>query len=294
MYRRKLRYSHQKRNCSIWKMGILCLVLFSGASGYGRPRPGSPVSIPEPEDHIVDPARFLEPATRQRVNSRLGRLFRQYDWYIFVVLVDSTTPETISEFSLRAYRTLTRRIFAREMVIAIEVNRKRSAITASNDVDPEFRSALQHIAIDHINPALRSANIEQALDASIRNVEMLLQNEESISSQSSDNPMQESSGVAFVGLLLLGLGLFLCYMASRMLLFIVLMISPVAFILFLFGTGLFTHSFLLTGIVALFLGTTLGRSIGSASGVSVSGSGFGGGFSGGGGSFGGGGASGGW
>ena len=280
---------------------VLVLVfLFCGRLGAQDLAP-----VPELSGRVVDTVGLLDPGSRQAIDSYLTDLEQREGSQVVVLVVDSTEPEPIEEFSIRVAEAwqIGRGAVDDGVILVVARSDRRMRIEVGYGLEgaiPDITA--KRIIADIIAPHFREQDFAGGIQAGVEAIGARIEGEPLPEPSATADSRDEEGGeffflacfvvaliasallrMASAGKRLLGSGIlaFLCFL--------------IALYFFAFFTAL-TYSFVIFCVAAFghnFRGRG-GGSVFSGSGGGFGGSFGGGGFSGGGGSFGGGGASGSW
>jgi uncharacterized protein len=252
--------------------------------------------IPPPTSWITDAASALPAQARLEIDSFLETFSRAQGSQIFVLLVKSTAPEEIEQFSIRVVEQwkVGRHKIDDGVLLLVATEDRRVRIEVGYGLEGAIPDAkAKRIIEDFIVPKFRSGDLAGGIQAGVENLALLIKGEELPKASKRGAPEDQ----AFHPLLLMAGAMLTLILRTLFSLPVALGVSTgLAFL-----GGLFvSFSFALMLAFAVFIASLAlaGRS-GSIGGYAgrggFSGGGFSGGFGGGGGgSFGGGGASGRW
>jgi uncharacterized protein len=255
--------------------------------------------IPRMESPVVDTIGLLDQNTQMRIISKILNLQKETGSQIQVLILGSTKPETIEEYSIRVAELwkIGRKGVDDGVILLIAKDDRRLRIEVGYGLEGSIPDAIAKRIIDQkITPAFKNGDFALGIESGIDSIIGLIQGED----LPAPNPVQDSeegsdwgsfsliiAGIGFlIGLIFRVIGNVLLAFVSLFLFFSIAGIVAGAGILSALLQSLFFTVFALA-----FLYSKGGAGSGSSGGWS---SGGGGGWSGGGGSCGGGGSSGSW
>ena len=263
----------------------LCLVLGLGQAW-------AQVPVPDLKSRVTDLTGTLDAASRQSLETRLAQLEQAKGAQLAVLLVPTTQPETIEQFSLRVAETwkLGRKGVDDGVLLLVAKNDRTLRIEVGYGLEGAIPDAVaKRVIAETITPRFKQGDFPGGIQAGVDALSRLIQGEPLpgpkadfswLSTMSLDDILGVTALFVFIvgGMLRAIFGTFLGALLAGLVAFFG------GWLLGSWVVGLFA------GFIVFFL-TLVGVSFISGGG---GGGGFGGGFGGGGGGFGGGGASGSW
>lgn len=257
------------------------------------------VEVPVLNSRVTDLTNSLSESEITILSTQLEALEQTKGSQVAVLMVPSTMPEDISQFSIRVVDSwkLGRRGVDDGLLLIIAKNDRRLRIEVGRGLEGAIPDAIANRIIDEIiKPRFRENRYFEGIQAGINSITKVIEGEPLPAPPVSKASKKDLSAIVLFLLAILGQSLnsnrkslALAFGAGFITFLGALVFFPVL-IAFLFGVVVFSFSIMSFGTAE---GVYPGRG-GFGSGGSFGGSFGGGGFSGGGGSFGGGGASGSW
>lgn len=256
------------------------------------------VAVPKLSGQIVDQTGLLDTHEKIQLINRMAALEKEKGSQIALLILPSTKPETIEQYSMRVADAweIGRKKIDDGVLMIIALDDRKIRIETGYGLEGAIPDAKANQIIENImRPAFRAKNFFHGIDQGMLSIERLIRGEPLPEPSAPSNPMGTTDWMSL--LFFLSVFLLPLLMAPR----------------FFRAIGMFVIANAITSSMPIAIGAgLLGLAIksikssgrwtrGSSRGSSYGGGGFsggwssgGGGFSGGGGSFGGGGASGGW
>lgn len=265
----------------------LCLVLGLGQAW-------AQVPVPVLKSRVTDLTGTLDAASRQSLETRLAQLEQAKGAQLAVLLVPTTQPETIEQFSLRVAETwkLGRKGVDDGVLLLVAKNDRTLRIEVGYGLEGAIPDAVaKRVIAETITPRFKQGDFPGGIQAGVDALSRLIQGEPL------PEPKTDFSWLSAMSLDdILGVTALFVFIVGGMLraIFGTLLGALLAGLVAFFGGWLLGSWVvgLFAGVIVFFL-TLVGVSFISGGGGG-GGGGFGGGFGGGGGGFGGGGASGSW
>lgn len=281
-------------------LALCTLLVFIAGSVHSPHAQAELVAIPALKTRVTDLTQTLSAEQQSQLEAKLANFEQQKGSQIAVLIVPTTQPEDIDQYSIRVVESwkLGRDKQDDGVLILLDVGQKKSRIEVGYGLEGALNDlTAERIRVEVMRPYIRSGDIYGGLNAGVDRIISVIEGEHlpppSAKAKHSGN-LSNLLPVLFFGALISGLAL-----RSALGSFVGSAINGgiVGGALWLIGLAL--GGAILLGIVAFFITMMLGtRSMnGFDSFPPIGGGGFGGGsdsFSGGGGGFGGGGASGDW
>ena len=263
-------------------------------------------NIPELKQHVTDQGKLLNSEQRSHIEHVLGTLKKTEGSEIAVLIVNTTKPESLEDFSMRVVEKwkLGRKNVDDGVLLLIAKSDRKIRIEVGYGLEGAITDlSAGRIINEYITPEFRRGNFYQGILAGVGQISNLIKGEPLPEPTTSQGSGKNGPGAVFP-LMMFGsffLSMFLVPLFGRLITISLISVGGSAIIWFL------SHDPFLTGLSFIFLvilsstfsasrsssyrdGGGYGDGFGGGDGFS----GGGGGFSGGGGGFGGGGASGGW
>ena len=274
--------------------------------------------LPEYKSRIIDETGTLNAETLSRIEARLEKLENEKGSQIAVLIIDSTKPEAIEQYSIRlAEKWKTgRKNIDDGVILLVALNDRRLRIEVGRGLEGAIPDAYAKRIIEEIiKPEFKAKNIPNGIEKGVEAIEKLIRGEKlpEPAPKKEENPDDGFEGLPWYGvlglivffLIFIIIGIAAAFSSGKGAGFFVSFVSVGTFILVLISSGILFLAFFATAFISFMLGIfiTAFRSGGGSSGGWSSGGSSGGwssggssgGFSGGGGgSFGGGGSSGSW
>ena len=281
------------------------VLLLALLAGQGLSAQEDLVPVPELTGRVVDTVSLLDPGSRQAIDSYLEGLEERKGSQVVVLIVESTGPEPIEEFSIRVAEAwqIGRGDVDDGVILVVARSDRRMRIEVGYGLEgaiPDITA--KRIIADIMAPHFREQDFGGGIQAGVEAIGARIEGEPLPEPSATTDSRDQEGGeffflacfvialiasallrMASTGKRLLGSGIlaFLCFLMA---LFFFAFFTALTYAFVIFCVAAFGHNFRGRG----------GGSVFSGSGGGFGGSFGGGGFSGGGGSFGGGGASGSW
>jgi len=276
----------------VWLLFGLLIILLSARSG------AEDVAVPPMQARVTDQVGVLDESARQALEAKLAAFKQSKGSQIAILIVPTTTPETIEQYSIRVVDAwkLGRKDIDDGVLLLLAINDRSLRIEVGRGLEGVIPDAIaKRVIAEIITPHLQQGHIPAGIDAGVSALIKLVDGEplpEPAAMNSQSESFEIEQGIVVIAVLL---GMFFRSLMGRLV--GATLASGVAFIAgWLVLGGVFAA--LIVALIAFLFSFANGSSGGRSTRGGYSGGGFGGGggggFGGGGGGFGGGGASGRW
>ncbi|MCC5815977.1 MAG: TPM domain-containing protein [Leptospira sp.] len=253
---------------------------------------------------VIDTVGILNRSTRERINTRILNLQKEKGSQIQVLIISSTKPESIEEYSIRVAEQwkLGRKGVDDGVLLVVAKDDRKLRIEVGYGLEGAIPDVVAKRIIDRIiTPQFKNGNFSSGVEDGVSAIISLIRGEDLPALKSNWNDgFKGEKGESFLGfayIIAIGVGLLFRVLKMGVLVFIS-MFLVIAISSFITGAQFIesiAQGIFFSGLVTAFLYGNGGGGLGTfSSGGGGFSSGGGGGWSGGGGSFGGGGSSGSW
>ena len=149
--------------CASWMVALFTLL--SGAVGFAK-------STPEIDRPVVDRAGVVSLVVEERVGEMLRNHYEQTGVQMAVLLVDTTRPEPIEDYSLRVAQTWRggREGEDRGVLLTLAIDDRRSRLEVGYGLESILTDALAADILARLRPALRAENYGRAVSLAVHEV----------------------------------------------------------------------------------------------------------------------------
>lgn len=178
---------------------LLVWALMLGASPWAR---ADLLAVPPFEHFVTDLTQTLSPDQQQRLESTLAMFAREHGSQIAILLVASTQPEDISQYSARVFTEwkLGRAKIDDGVLITLAVQDKKSRIEVGYGLEGALNDATANrIRTDIMRPLIRAGDIAGGLEAGVDSIMHVIKGEALPAPvKSSSSPMGLAVGEFFI------------------------------------------------------------------------------------------------